>query len=154
MGKEREPSLAWLLWEHFFIDYKRQRSSPWPEQPSSKGLPAQGCAYRTGSHKMSPQSPWYARCLLSWSPLPREGRPPGSPSGMALAQPQRHCLLLQASMSSLPSPTPPMLLTVEGQVPEPSPAGKAARPQTTASQQLWLCFGKDQTILPVGRGLG
>lgn len=55
---------------------------------------------------MSPQSPWYTWCLLSWPPLPREGQPPGFPSGVALAQLQRHGLLLQASMSSLPSPYP------------------------------------------------
>lgn len=55
---------------------------------------------------MSPPSPWYAWCLLSWPALPREGQPPGPPSGAALAQPQCHCLLFQASMSSLPSPYP------------------------------------------------
>lgn len=35
LGKEGEPSLAWLLWEHFRICYKEDGSSPWTEQPSS-----------------------------------------------------------------------------------------------------------------------
>ena len=53
LGKEGEPSLAWLLWERFRINYQRETSLPWTEQPGSSphGPPTQGCTHL-------PRKPW------------------------------------------------------------------------------------------------
>lgn len=87
LGKEEEPSLVWLLWERFRINYQWERSLPWTELQPPRAphpgahTPAQE-AVETSRH--SETSPWP---LLSWSPLPRDGQPlSAAPSGLALAQ--------------------------------------------------------------------
>lgn len=87
LGKEGEPSLVWLLWERFRINYQWERSLPWTELQPPRAphpgahTPAQE-AVETSRH--SETSPWP---LLSWSPLPRDGQPfSAAPSGLALAQ--------------------------------------------------------------------